>query len=578
MSYVVLAVHLVLLLFGSCSALNVNVIFILADDLGWGDVKFTENISNIVTPTISQLSNDGIILSNYYVQPICTPTRAALISGRYPIYVGLQNDVIKDSVPAALPLSIFNNSVNVTTLPQYLNNKYGSNIECHMIGKWHLGFYKTKYTPQMRGFNTFYGYFTGNEDYYNHSSPCWNCGNYSALDLGFHNQTDSIYDFDQTGIYSTHLFTTKAQTLIKTFAQENVNTVNSQRINNYNGNNNRTVTIRQQQSKNLFLYLPYEGVHGAANCIPDCYNPTSDLLQAPEYYVNQQTEISDSYMNRKIFGGMVGALDGAILNISETLKSESMWNNTILIFSSDNGAPASHFNSSAMTNYPLRGSKGHLWEGGIKGAAFIYSPLFLNENYQFKTGFKYNGLMHVTDWYLTIDSLLNYFNNIDNNNNHDYNDLELDETTIDNKKTSNNSEINGVDMFKSLQMNTESPRTEILLNIDTAKNTSAIRVGDWKLLQGMNKEPIYPMAGVSGALGDDNTRGDVGESKIYLYNISSDPTESVDLSQNYTDVVKQLQQRIEYYRQNMMPAQTDKPDPNAPELILAKGVWFPWQN
>ena len=90
-----------------------------------------------------------------------------------------------------------------------------------------------------------------------------------------------------------------------------------------------------------------------------------------------------------------------------------------------------------MSKCPLGGSKTQLWEGGIKGAAFIYSPLFFNSSYNFQTNYSFNGLMHVTDWYLTIDSLITYFNNVDSSDSiHMTSNVDID--------------INGMDMFSHM--------------------------------------------------------------------------------------------------------------------------------
>ena len=202
---------------------TMHIVFVLADDLGYADPHFTNGYSNINTPTIELYANKGIILDNYYVQPICTPTRSALMSGMYPIHIGLQDKVIRDSVPEALPLinprpEAKNN--NIITMPQYL--KQHGNYETHMIGKWHLGFYQRKYTPQERGFDHFYGYYTGNEEYWNHTSPCWHCGNYTAIDLGYHNSTADIWDLNKGGIYSTNLFAQHAVDVIHKFGEDHV--------------------------------------------------------------------------------------------------------------------------------------------------------------------------------------------------------------------------------------------------------------------------------------------------------------------------------------------------------------------
>ena len=496
-----------------------HIVFVLADDLGWGDVHFANEESTINTPTISYYANKGIILDNYYVQPICTPTRCALMSGRYPIHTGLQHGVIRDSVPDALPLILNNKSVIL--MPEYLKQKSNNNYETWMIGKWHLGFYKRKFTPQERGFDHFYGYYTGNEEYWNHTSPCWNCGNFTAIDLGYHNKTTDVYDLTKGGIYSTNLFSEHAVNVIKQFSIDHEN-----------------------DDKQLFLYLPFEAVHGAASCDPDCTNPYGDLLQAPEYYIDQQKQINNT--DRRIYGGMLGALDDALKNITETLKDVGLWNDTLLIFSTDNGAPAGHFDSQAMSSYPLRGQKSQLWEGGVRGAAFIYSPIFEKEPNKYKSGYRYKGLMHVTDFYVTFAGLL---------------DPSIQTLPY----------LDGYNMWDALTKNKSSPRPEILHNIDPISNNSAIRVGKWKLLQGINPGKWYPMYTT---VENNNT----ANNNIYLFDIESDPTEHNNVAANNSDIVQQLQDKIKQYEQGMVPAQNKNPDPNAEALITAKGYWYPWMD
>jgi hypothetical protein len=143
-----------------------HIIFILIDDLGYCDYAWTGcNGSNVLSPHLSSLAANGTVLGNYYVNPICTPTRASLLTGRYPIHLGLQHGTIHDAYPIGVPM-------NETLLPELLKKQ---GYRTHIVGKWHLGFYQKQYTPEHRGFDTHYGYYTGNEEYWNHTSPCWNC-------------------------------------------------------------------------------------------------------------------------------------------------------------------------------------------------------------------------------------------------------------------------------------------------------------------------------------------------------------------------------------------------------------------
>ena len=107
-----------------------NVLVILADDLGWNDIGL--NNPYLKTPNIDSLIKDSLHLQNYYVSPMCTPTRSILMSGRYQIHTGLQHNVILGMQPNGHPL-------NDIFMPEVLQN---CGYDTHMIGKWHLGFYK----------------------------------------------------------------------------------------------------------------------------------------------------------------------------------------------------------------------------------------------------------------------------------------------------------------------------------------------------------------------------------------------------------------------------------------------------
>jgi arylsulfatase A-like enzyme len=133
-----------------------NIVYIVADDLGWKDVGF--HGSDIKTPNIDKLAEGGARLETFYTQPLCTPSRAALMTGRYPFRYGLQTGVILSDQTYGLP-------VNEWLLPQALKEVGYSTA---IVGKWHLGHADRKYWPRQRGFDYQYGAILGEIDYFTH--------------------------------------------------------------------------------------------------------------------------------------------------------------------------------------------------------------------------------------------------------------------------------------------------------------------------------------------------------------------------------------------------------------------------
>ncbi|XP_046544579.1 arylsulfatase J-like, partial [Haliotis rubra] len=234
-----------LLLCACCTAVSAkpNIIFIFADDYGYHDVGYHN--SDIKTPVLDQLAAAGVKLENYYVQPICTPSRAQFMSGRYQIHTGLQHGIIWETQPNALPLG------SATIADKIKHAGYST----YAVGKWHLGFYKNAYIPNNRGFDSFYGYLSGSENYYTHNHCDNHVANTSYCGHDLRDNTKPV--FTENGHYSTHLFTEKAIDIIN----------------------------KHDKSKPFFLYLAYQSTHSP--------------LQVPSQYMNQYSHIKD--ISRRTF-------------------------------------------------------------------------------------------------------------------------------------------------------------------------------------------------------------------------------------------------------------------------------------
>ena len=153
-----------------------NVIYFLADDLGWTDVGW--HGGDIATPHLDRLAAGGARLEQFYVLPVCSPTRAAFLTGRYPIRHGLQIGVVRPWAQYGLPLG-------ETTLAQALG---AAGYATAIAGKWHLGHFQPEYLPTRRGFQSQYGHYNGALDYYTHQREGghdWHRNDQESRDSGY---------------------------------------------------------------------------------------------------------------------------------------------------------------------------------------------------------------------------------------------------------------------------------------------------------------------------------------------------------------------------------------------------------
>jgi arylsulfatase A-like enzyme len=133
-----------------------NIVYVISDDQGWKDVGY--HGSDIKTPNIDALAAGGARLEQFYAQPMCTPTRAAFMTGRYPFRYGLQTAMI-------LSAHTYGLATDEWLLPQALKD---AGYETAIVGKWHLGHANPKYWPRQRGFDHQYGPLIGEIDYFTH--------------------------------------------------------------------------------------------------------------------------------------------------------------------------------------------------------------------------------------------------------------------------------------------------------------------------------------------------------------------------------------------------------------------------
>ena len=133
--------------------LKPNIVILLVDDLGWGDVGYHD--PQVATPNIDALAARGVELDRFYVNPTCSPTRASLLTGQFATTHGV-NGPIQWHSTEGLPLQW-------QTLPEYLKS---AGYQTHLVGKWHLGNANTAYWPQQRGFDSFYGHLNGGIGYF----------------------------------------------------------------------------------------------------------------------------------------------------------------------------------------------------------------------------------------------------------------------------------------------------------------------------------------------------------------------------------------------------------------------------
>lgn len=291
-----------------------NIVIVLADDMGWGDVGY--HGSSIKSPNLDNLAETAIRLNRFYVAPVSTPTRAGTLTGRYPNRMGVRHVVIP-------PWRDYGIEPNEIFLPQELE-KAGYKHRA-VIGKWHLGHSRKKYYPLNKGFTHFYGHLNGAIDYFSHKREG---------ELDWHDDWESSYDKG----YSTDLLTEHAVECIKDYADEN---------------------------KPFFVYVAYNAPHAPLQAKDEDlmlygFNPTE-----PRFGKGDKTGRGNN--REQTYAAMVTSLDRGIGQIIQALKDTDEFENTLFLFFSDNGPDVG-------SSGELRGRKFLEYEGGVRVPALISWP------------------------------------------------------------------------------------------------------------------------------------------------------------------------------------------------------------
>jgi arylsulfatase A-like enzyme len=287
-----------------------NVVFIMTDDVGYGDIG-SYGARDIRTPNIDQLAREGTRFTDFYANaPVCTPTRAGFVTGRYQQRVGLERALSGPARTNGVGLT-----ANGRTLPQLLKN---GGYATGLIGKWHLG-YELDQSPNAHGFDYFFGFKSGYVDYYQHT-------NGGGADDLWENEREIEVDG-----YLTDLITERSVDF-----------------------------IRQNADRPFFLSVQFNAAHWP-------YQPPDRPSVSRSNAAHLQPHTEDA-STREDYVAMLERADRGIGEIVWALTDAGLSENTLVIFTNDNGGEW------LSNNAPLFNRKWTVWEGGIRVASILRWP------------------------------------------------------------------------------------------------------------------------------------------------------------------------------------------------------------
>lgn len=370
-----------------------HVVFVLADDFGWGNLGLHRRSGQSAdekqaraeaqTPEIDGLAEQGIILDRHYTYKICSPSRSALQTGRLPVHVNTLNTGVTSINPGDPQSGFAGIPRNMTGLARKLRD---GGYRTHMVGKWDAGMATPDHTPEGRGYETWLGYYQHANDYWRKNTVFQATGEVDIClnrlnDFSMHNATyrGGVLDAasmsaacqkdpeSDPGCYEEHLFKERALQVIR---QHDAS----------------------KAEEPLFLFYAFHLLHTPLE-VPQFY------LKEIDRRVEQAGAKPFTDQLRRVYAAMALYMDDAIGEVVAALKAKGMWDDTLLVFASDNGGPT-YFPGSA-NNHPLKGAKFSDWEGGIRTNALLAGG-FIPSHRRNST---FSGVISIADWYGTLAEL-----------------------------------------------------------------------------------------------------------------------------------------------------------------------------
>ena len=304
------------LLVQTAAAEKPNIVVIFADDLGYGDIGPFGN-PTIRTPNLDRMAAEGQKWTSFYVAaPVCTPSRAGLMSGRLPV----RNGMCSDKRRVLFPDSTGGIPAGEVLLPEVLKAQ-GYATAC--VGKWHLG-WQPQYLPTNNGFDYYFGI------------PYSNDMDRAPDTQGVNVFEDSKIEYFQVPLLRNEDVVERPAdqtTITRRYTEETVK------------------FIKEHKEGPFFVYLAHNLPH-----VP--------LFRSPPF---------ENVSARGLYGDVVQEIDWSVGQVLDTLRTEGLAENTLVLFTSDNG-PWLTFNEQGGSAGPLRGGKGSTWEGGMREPTIFWWP------------------------------------------------------------------------------------------------------------------------------------------------------------------------------------------------------------